>query len=398
MYTEENEFDYDDYLEDKNDFNSNKNLFSKGNIIKAILVLLCIIIIIFLVFKIKNSNSSNNNSNNNSNNSSLVFNNNLSILKSVGESYFFNLGNVPTEVGEEKVVRVKELIDGNFITEIKDYNGSVCGYNTSYISVTKNSNDYMMKINLLCPSNEDSVIYYYDLDYNCLTCNGEDYISTNDKTEEPVEKDEEKTEEKEEVLVCGSFGEWTDEYIEDPTLERESRTVVIGFTQNITYGEWSEGTTSPITATDTLEVKTETKEETKTSYTSWSSYSKSKPSSKEGREIKTKTSSSQSCSTSTYTVERTSWDSSALKCTTSGIGKVVCTYEKETCKTVKTTYYKYRDTITETVNNTYYYSRQINKGELIYTNYILESEMPSGYQKLSGSEKTQYRYREACSK
>lgn len=54
-----------------------------------------------------------------------------------------------------------------------------------------------------------------------------------------------------------------------------------------------------------------------------------------------------------------------------------------------------RDTKTYTENVTYYSSREIKKN-LVYTDYILESEMPTGYQKLAGSEVTQYRYREKC--
>ena len=63
----------------------------------------------------------------------------------------------------------------------------------------------------------------------------------------------------------------------------------------------------------------------------------------------------------------------------------------------KITYYKYRDTISTTINKTYYQSRPIIKN-ILYTDYILESEMPAGYTKLANSEKIEYRYREKCSK
>ena len=51
--------------------------------------------------------------------------------------------------------------------------------------------------------------------------------------------------------------------------------------------------------------------------------------------------------------------------------------------------------VTETRNATYYRSRTIER-ETVYTDYILEALMPSGYTKVDGSELTQYRYRTKC--
>ena len=54
------------------------------------------------------------------------------------------------------------------VSEIKDYDGGSCGYNTSDITMTRNKNDYMLEIHLLCSSMENSVVYYYDLEENQL--------------------------------------------------------------------------------------------------------------------------------------------------------------------------------------------------------------------------------------
>ena len=52
MYTEENEFNYDDYLEESLRDTSNKRpFFNFQLILKIILIILCIILVIFLVFK-----------------------------------------------------------------------------------------------------------------------------------------------------------------------------------------------------------------------------------------------------------------------------------------------------------------------------------------------------------
>ena len=56
MYTEEEEFNYDDYLEENGESNNKKTFIDWHFIIKVILIVLLVILIIFLVFKIKNKN------------------------------------------------------------------------------------------------------------------------------------------------------------------------------------------------------------------------------------------------------------------------------------------------------------------------------------------------------
>lgn len=404
MYTEENEFDYNEYLNEtsdynSNDYSSNKKTFNKGFIIKVLLIVLCLILVIFLVFKIRNNNRNNDN-NDNQNNSLLVFNNNVAILKDAAETYFFDQENMPKEQGEELIISVSDLMDKKLINEIKDYDGYSCGYNTSYVSMKKNKNDYMLKIYLLCPSIEDSVVYYYDLEGKCLNCNGENYVSNDDS-------DLENNNDKEEIVIsCKDFSEWKTDYIEDPTLERESRVLVIGYKDNITYGEYSNPTETPITASEVLDVKVEEKEEVVKKASDWVTGLTKKPKEKEGRVIKKYTKKSSyttyKTETETYTKTLSMRDPNATSCKTTGIGKVECTYTKTVEVPVKNystkTYYKYQDTTEEIVKKTYYSAREIFKGETEYTDYILESEMPEGYQKVPGSEVIQYRYREVCTK
>ncbi len=447
MYTEENEFDYDNYLAENEDGGSNNSSFNKNLITKIILIAICIILIIFLFFMITKNFKKEDKKENNSVDSSLVFNNNINLLKDVAIDYFFGMENYPKEVGENKLVSVKELIDGKLLTEMLDYDKKACGYNTSYISMTRNKNDYMLEIYLNCPSNEEKLVYYYDLKFNCLTCNGEAYISSNDdenngnnedSNQDTNNNNQDNNSNNENnnnndsnnndnsnnnsnnnngnnndngsnsgALVCkGEFGAWTTEFINDDTLEREERVVVKGYKDNITYGPWSSETTTPITSTSNLQVYSETRSETTTSLSGWSQVTTKKPSSKEGRTINSWTESEPyyetECKNQTYTVNRTTWDNSANKCTSTGIGKVTCTYTKKVCNDVKkyksVKYYQYQDTVTETKDVTYYKSREIIKGTPSITDYILESEMPVGYTKLPNSEVKQYRYKTKCVK
>lgn len=409
MYTEENEFDYADYNNDKNNKKFNKNL-----IIKAILIVICLVIILFLVFKLKNSGNNYNNNNNNNDdninneNIALVFDNNFQSLREVGEKYFFEQGKIPTIQDNEKIVKVINLINDGVISEIYDYDGSKCNYNTSYVSVTKNDNDYLMKVKLECPSMENYAEYYYDLEFNCLTCNGEVYDPEDNTDDENNDNDNGN----DTILVCDEWSDWTTDYIEDSSLDTEIRILIKAYKDNIIYGEWSTPTTVKPTETEGIEIKTYTQVEKVTEYTEWSSESTTKPESKDGREIQTNSVkepySSTSCKnvTSTYTKVVTGWDSSAKKCTSvlGSFGKYECVYTKtkRKCSTTKkyntVIYYSYRDQIEKDQEVTYYQTRTVTAGTPIYTDYILESEIPSGYTKVEGSERIEYRYREKCTK
>ena len=416
MYTEENEFDYDSYLEENDGDDSNNSSSNKNLITKIILIAICIILIIFLFFMItKNFKKEDKKETNNNVGSSLVFNNNINLLKDTAIDYFFKKENYPKEIGEEKLVNVRELINQKILTEILDYDKKVCGYNTSYISMKRNKNDYMLEIYLNCPSDEEKLVYYYDLEFNCLTCNGEAYISSDEEPETPSENDNNSNNDNNNnnnssnnnpVPVCSEFGAWTTEYKDDDTLERQERVVVKGYKSNITYGPWSDEVTEPIPSNNNLEVVSETRQTTTSTLGGWSKITTTKPSAKEGRTINSWTESEPyyktECTTKTYTQNRTTWDNNATKCTSSGVGKVTCTYTKKVCNDVKkyktVTYYQYRDTITETKDVTYYKSREIIRNAPTITDYILESEMPDGYTKVPNSETKQYRYRTKCVK
>lgn len=424
MYTEENEFDYDNYLEE-NETNGSNNSFNKNLITKTILIILCLLLIIFLFFMITSNFKKNDKNKDNVVDSSVVFNNNIELLKTAAITYFFDNGNYPKTVGEAKLIKVQDLINNKLITEILDYDKKACGYNTSYISMVRNKNDYKLEIYLNCPSNEEKLVYYYDLKFNCLTCNGETYISSNEDLDDKEDKEDKEdnnsnnesnsndnnnnnsnNNNNNNSLVCGTFGAWTTELKNDDTLEREERVVVKGYKDNITYGEWSNETTEVIIGNDNLEVSVETRPTTTTTLSDWSAATTTKPESISGRNIDSWTESKPyyktECTTKTYTQQRKTWDNSASKCTSTGIGKVTCTYTKKVCNDVlkyqNVTYYKFQDTITETKNVTYYKSREIIKGTPSITGYILESEMPSGYTKLPNSELKQYRYRTKCVK
>ena len=146
MYTEDNEFDYNDLVVNENNFNTKRPFFNKGLILKILIIIICLVLVMFVVFKLKNS-SSNTNNNSSIANSAIVFNSNIELLKKAAEEYFFTNNNLPKEVGESLTIDVSTAVDNDFVTEIVDHEGNKCSYNISYMSLTKNKNDYMLEIN-----------------------------------------------------------------------------------------------------------------------------------------------------------------------------------------------------------------------------------------------------------
>ena len=425
MYTEENEFNYDDYLDEAENYNSRKPFIDFKFILKVLAIIILIILIIFLVFKIKNKNDSNtkNENINNKNDNAIVLVDNMDLIRDASHVYFFENKHLPENVGDSNSVSVNDLIKEELLTDIKEKDGNVCGNNISKAVITRNTNDYELKINLVCTKTRDEKVYYYDLNGKCLTCNGENYIPSKETEENKVDEvslnddveinnsnqnnntnnDNNKSNN---ANTCGVYSGWTREVKNDANLDVETRTLVKAYKQEIVYGEWSEETENVLTGNSNLEVRTTVKSVPVISQTC-SGESTTKPKEKEGRTIESRVVTTKStkkvCSGGkTYTKTLTKWDSSAYSCRSYGIGKVVCTYKtKKTCKnkttTSNTTYYKYCDTITTNENKTYYQSRTISYNPN-YTDYILESEIPEGYTKVAGSEIKEYRYREKCGK
>lgn len=78
-----------------------------------------------------------------------VMNNNLTIMNKVAVDYFKD-DKMPTEVGDTNKVSLKELVDNQIISDIKDQAGKKCNYDDSYIQITKLDNDYQYKSYLVC--------------------------------------------------------------------------------------------------------------------------------------------------------------------------------------------------------------------------------------------------------
>ncbi len=137
--------------------------FSKGFILKLLLFIVIIILIAWL-FPTKSYVSDLINSKLGTSKEQ-VFNNNLNTMKTAALSYY-NGDRLPEKEGASKKITLEEMLEKKLLIEFTDSNGKKCNKTKSYVEVTKNKNDYSMKVNLSCQDGKNYIISYIDASGN----------------------------------------------------------------------------------------------------------------------------------------------------------------------------------------------------------------------------------------
>ncbi len=122
-------------------------------LLKAIVVIIFLILIIFIITKLTSSNKESN-ANRASSNYDKVFSENLEKMESAAFNYYTK-DNLPKEVGEKVELTLRDMVNRNLLVAFTDADGKSCDVNNSYIRLTKNDNDYTLKVNLKCQEKED---------------------------------------------------------------------------------------------------------------------------------------------------------------------------------------------------------------------------------------------------
>ena len=91
------------------------------------------------------------------------FNNNLLAMATVGSGYF-TASRLPEETGDTVKMTLGEMYDNKLLVEFSDSNNRVCDNKKSYIEVTKEDDEYTMKVNLSCTDKEDYIMLHMGLD------------------------------------------------------------------------------------------------------------------------------------------------------------------------------------------------------------------------------------------
>ncbi len=139
-------------------YEENNRGFVFGNIILKLLVAVIVVILIIWLFPTKGYiNNQIDKKIGVSDNQ--IFTNNINTMKQAALGYY--TGNRLPQNDKTVKMTLKEMLEKNLITEITDNEGKSCDKEKSYIEVTKEKEDYKLKVNLTCKNKEEYVVSYF---------------------------------------------------------------------------------------------------------------------------------------------------------------------------------------------------------------------------------------------
>ena len=120
-------------------------------LLKAIVVIIFLILIIFIITKVTTPN---NNTTKSSSNYDKVFSENLKDMENAAYEYY-TTDRLPKEIGDVNELTLRDMINSNLLEAFTDADGKACDVNNSFIRLTKNDDDYTLRVNLECAKKED---------------------------------------------------------------------------------------------------------------------------------------------------------------------------------------------------------------------------------------------------
>ena len=88
-----------------------------------------------------------------------IFANNVARMKDAAIGYYTN-ERMPQTVGQTKKLTLQQMYDLHLVLKMKDKDGKPCNTTKSYVEMTKYTEEYRLKVNLSCGSQEDYIIVY----------------------------------------------------------------------------------------------------------------------------------------------------------------------------------------------------------------------------------------------
>lgn len=145
------------------DEEDNKRETLKGVFIKIVLVVLFIFVLMMLFptkgfvtnyvdEKVKENSGGSDN-----------FNNNLLAMATAGSGYF-TASRLPENTGDTAKMTLGEMYENKLLVKFSDSNNRNCNSNDSYVEVTKEEDEYTMRVNLSCSDKEDYIMLHMGLD------------------------------------------------------------------------------------------------------------------------------------------------------------------------------------------------------------------------------------------
>ncbi len=111
-----------------------------------------------------------------------IFNANIQAMKEAAIPYF-TTERLPKKVGDEAKLTLQEMLDKKLLLPFTDKNGDSCDTKNSYVLVTKEENEYLLKVYLKCNDDEDYILVHIGCYSYCTTENG---VCEKEETQKPT--------------------------------------------------------------------------------------------------------------------------------------------------------------------------------------------------------------------
>lgn len=144
-------------------YDENNHTVSLKSIFVRIILVVLLIFVLMILFptkgfvtnyvdqKIKETNKTSNN-----------FNSNLIAVATAARGYFTS-SRLPQNTNDQVTLTLGDMLDKKLIVSFTDSNGKACNNKKSYALVTKEKDEYTMKVNLSCTDKEDYIILHMGL-------------------------------------------------------------------------------------------------------------------------------------------------------------------------------------------------------------------------------------------
>lgn len=136
----------------------NRGSFTLRDVIFNLLFIMLFIFLLLWLFPSKSFLNSNNNKSNVAE-SNQIFNNNIKDMKEAAILYF-TTPRLPKKVGDSIDLTLKQMIDKKLILSLVDGNGNTCDEGKSYVEITKEDDEYVLKVSLSCSDKEDYILVH----------------------------------------------------------------------------------------------------------------------------------------------------------------------------------------------------------------------------------------------
>ena len=184
---------------------------------------------------------------------SAIFNQNITTMKEASILYF-TTPRLPEKKGDKVKLTLEELLKEHLLVAPLDEQGNVCDVNKSYIEMTKNSDEYILKVNLKCGSEEEYILVHLGCYDYCEGAVCESNTTT--QTSKPTTSKPSSTPTKPSTLTYqyeyklnGKWSDWsnwsdwslekvtstTSKDVESKTEKENDKTETVEALENITY-------------------------------------------------------------------------------------------------------------------------------------------------------------------